>query len=791
MIPVLAQLPWLDGVTYADLYLRHPWSRIVIAAIVLVGIAYAAFLYQRHRTISKTRRVVLGTLRALLYTVLIILLFEPVLAIEKSVQLRRVFLVLFDRSESMAMRDARKSKEDLEDAALCLGKASFDTRAPDLTARDRADIAQATRFELARSLLQREDLDVFDRLASEHKVRYFSFADGLEPTTGEGEKLLESLRRVECTGESTRLGTSIAEAVGRYGGQPIAGALVLTDGASNEGLEPVEVARTMKERGIPLYTIGFGVPDPPDLRVRSVIVQDTVFYKDIVPVRVQLSSKGFTNRTVDVALKVDGQTVAQAPVTLTGKTQFVELEFVPERESGTLNLSIEAPILPGETTHSNNVETRRLRVIDEKIKVLYVEGKPRWEYRYLRAVLMRDHRLDVKFLMTQGDRDLAKASERYLAQFPEVASEAFVFDLVILGDVPATYFTPQQMMRLEELVRERGGSLLVLAGQHNPLSNFLGTRIEPILPVRVRPDGWESVDDTVSVEITEEGLKSTVVLLDADEQTNARLWSGVRPLHQVPALEGKKPAATLLATLSDQRRRSEPYPLIAWQRYGSGKSLYVGTDQLWRLRYKVGDRYHARFWGQAIQFLTLSRLLGENKRVHIEADAKSYRNGDRVEIYTNVLNENYEPVLSPTYTIYMEHVEGTEETKPVRLEAVHGVPGLFQGYATPEEDGAYRLRADSSVSDVANVAEFQVASVPLEEVEPAMQEAQLRKMAELSGGEYLRVRDLPSLPEKLASENLTTAKRMDRELWDLPYLFGALLACMALEWLLRRRYDLI
>ncbi|NQT86860.1 VWA domain-containing protein [bacterium] len=788
---MIARFLGFGDVTYAEWYLRHPWPRLVIAGIILVAIAYAAVLYHRHRTISKGRRIVLGTLRALLYTVLIVLLFEPVLGLETSVKLRRVFLVLLDRSESMNMRDARKNKEDLEDAALCMGKAPFDKRTTNLSAQDRAEIAQATRFDLTRGLIDLPDLDVFDRLGAEHKVRYYCFAEGLEPTTGEGEVLVESLRRVESTGKATRLGTAIAEAVSRYGGQPIAGALILTDGASNEGLEPIEVARTMKERGIPLYTIGFGVPDPPDLRVKSVIVQDTVFYKDIVPVRVQLTSKGYTNRTIDLALKVDGKTVAQKPVTLTGKAQFVELDFVPERDSGTLKLDIEAPVLPGEVTHSNNVETRRLRVIDEKIKVLYVEGKPRWEYRYLRAVLLRDHRLDVKFLMTQGDRDLAKASERYLSQFPDAASEAFVFDLVILGDVPATYFTPQQMARLEELVRERGGSLLVLAGHQHPLSNYLGTPIERLLPVRVRPDGWESVDDMVHPEITEQGLKSTVVLLEADEAENTRLWSSVRPLHQIPALEGKKPAATLLATLSDQRRRSEPYPLIAWQRYGSGKSLYVGTDQLWRLRYKVGDRYHARFWGQAIQFLTLSRLLGENKRVHIEADAKSYRTGDRVEIYTNVLNENYEPVLSPNYTVYLDHVEGTAETKPVRLEAVHGVPGLFQGYASPEEDGAYRLRADSSAADVANVAEFQVASVPLEEVEPAMQEALLRKMAELSGGEYLRVRDLPSLPEKLAVESLTTAKRMDRELWDLPYVFGALLACMALEWFLRRRYDLI
>jgi uncharacterized membrane protein len=654
----------------------------------------------------------------------------------------------------------------------------------------RVAAASAPRIELARGILANPNLDIFKRLGERFKLRYFTFSDHVASAVDEGEELARSLRRVVAGGKATRLGTAIDE-VASTSGEPVAGILVLSDGACNGGLEPLEVARQMGQKHIPIYPVGIGLPDPPDVRLESLVVQDTVFSKDRVPVRFRVVSKGFTNRNVEVTMSINGKEVVRKSVALTGQPQFEELTFVPEEETGTLKLDLAAAPLEGEIASENNKLGQSVRVINDKIKVLYVEGKPRWEYRYLRAVLLRDHRLDVKFLMTQGDRDLAKAApERYLDRFPDVASQAFIYDLVILGDVPATEFTPAQLTRIEELVRERGGSLLVLAGHQNALAKYVGTPIANILPVKLQAEGWEAIDDTVHPVMTSKEGETTVATLEMPEEDNARLWAQVKPLYQVPALAGTKPGATLLATLSDAPRRREPYPLMAWQRYGSGKSMYVGTDQLWRLRFKRGDKYHARYWGQVIQFLTLSRLLGENKRIKIETGRKSFRTGERVEIYANVLNESYDPVNAASYSLLVER-EGQQGATMVALDPVRDAPGLYQGFFTPEVEGRYILKASPGDQEAANTVQLQVATTPLEQLEPAMQEDALRRMAELSGGKYLSVRELPALPDSIRGEVQTATVRKDEDLWDKAFFFVALVLLAGTEWFLRRKYDLI
>jgi len=780
----------IGPVSYFEWFLRSRWPGLVVLLLILAAIAAVVWLYRGERAISKRRRAFLGVFRAALYTLVIILLFEPVFGIEMTTKLRESILVLLDTSESMNIRDARRKERELEDAALALGRMPFGKQTPLLDAKARSDAAAATRLDLAKGILDNANLDIYKRLGEDFKIRYFGFGEHVAPASGEGEELARSLRRVVATGKATRLGTAVDEVVARYSGQPIAGVVLLTDGASNEGLEPLEVARRMKERKIPLYPVGIGLPDPPDVRVEGLIVQDTVFSKDRVPIRFRVLSKGFANRTVELKVTANGTEVARQPLTLSGEPQFEELSFVPEEETGSVKLEVSAAPLAGEIVAENNSLAQTIRVINDKIKVLYVEGKPRWEYRYLRAVLLRDRRLDVKFLMTQGDRDLAKASDRYLDRFPEVASEAFVFDLVILGDVPASYFTPAQFARIAELVRERGGSLLALAGHQNALASFVGTPIADILPVKLQAEGWEAVDERLYPVMTSKGDETTVVSLKTPEEENARLWTRVRPIYTVPAVAGAKPAATVLATLSDAPRRREPYPLIAWQRYGRGKSMFVGTDQLWRLRFKEGDKYHARFWGQVIQFLTLSRLLGENKRIQIETGRRSFRTGERVQIYTSVLNEAYDPISTPAYSVYADR-EGQTETATIRLEPVKDAPGLYQGYFTPEQEGRYLLRTAPSDREASNSVELQVATTPLEQLEPAMQEETLKKMAELSGGKYLSVRDLPALPEAIHAEVQTTIVRREKELWDLPLVFAVVLLLAATEWFFRRRWDLI
>lgn len=767
-------------------YFRQPWPLAVLLLLAAVALLGVMFVYGRERALSPALRVGLGALRALLYVLILLLLFEPVGAQTRTVTLPSNVLILLDVSESMDLKDARQRPDDLAEAAHALGKLPLQERS--IPEALRAEVAAVPRLDLARGILTHPDLKLFQQPGERYRLRWFSFGERLDPAP-EGEAVRDWLGRARASAKATRLGEALQGAVDRYSGQPIAAVVVLTDGASNEGADPVEAARSLN---VPIFPVGIGLPRPDDIRLQAVLVSDTVFPKDRVPVRVRLGSTGsYAGRTVDLTLKADGRELDRKTVQLTGAAQMEELAFVPEPGVGTMKLEVAVAPLAGEASQENNRAERLVRVLDEKIKVLYVEGKPRWEYRYLRAVLTRDRRLEVKFLLTEGDRDLANASDQFVARFPEQEADAFRYDLVILGDVPADFFTPAQLEWLEKLVRERGGSFLLLAGpQHAPTSYF-DTPVARLLPVKLAAGIREPVDPGVHPVVTPEGAQSLMMALEPSDEETQLVWSLVKPLFDLPRLEGKKPGATVLATLSDRERRTEPYPLVAWQRYGSGKVMFVGTDQLWRLRFKRGDQYHARFWGQAIQFLTLSRLLGENKRIRLEAERKTYQAGERVLLHANVLDPEFNPVTAGSYTVLVETIPPQGEPRAVALKAVPEAPGVYQGFFTPERDGVYRVLTPPQDATASNQVEVQVTAAGREQLEPALQQELLDKVAEASGGKLLGVRDLASLPDLLKDQPRTVAlPPREKELWNHGLIFVVLLGCLGAEWFLRRRHDI-
>ena len=794
MLEKILQLEGAGQLDRLQWQFRLNWPRVVLAAAIVAAIVYAVVLYRRERSLTRTRRAVLGTLRAAALAVVCVLLFEPVLAISTVVKLPRTILVLLDLSESMNIRDKRRRPADQREAALALGGMAYGDANASVPEEAIASAANAARIELARGLLQREAGNVFKDIARTYRMRYFAFGEKLLPAEGKGAVGADALCVMDANGGATRLGSAVEEALARFSGQSISGIVVLTDGASNEGLAPLEVARRMKERTVRLFPVGVGLSRPVQVRLDTVLVPQTVFVKDKVPVRVQFTSTHLANRRATLSLKFEGREVATQDVTLTDKAQFGEFLFEPVRPAE--EAKIEVSVRPVDATIDETAEVtsrqeRTIRVIDEKIKVLYVEGKPRWEYRYLRRVLLRDHRLDVKFWMTEGDKELAQYSERYLDTFPMAADKAFAFDLVILGDVPRSRFSRIQLERIAQLVRERGGSLLMLAGRSHAPFEYVDSPLAELLPVRIRPDGTRSLDDMIHPTVTAEGAGSAVTTLEYPADRNEALWYQVRPLGAVPRLDGMKKGAVPLLVLGGAVRGKEPYPLICWQRQRRGKVLYVGTDQLWRLRFKRGDKYHARFWGQTIQFLTLSRLLGANKRIQIETDGADYRLGRRVHVSASVLDESYSPVLDRSFDVVAELQGPTLQRTTVRLAAVPGMNGTFRGFFSPEAAGHYELRPAVAPRELANTVRLHVQAASLERQEPAMQEDLLRQMASEAGGRYFSVAELPELANELTGEQRTTTVRNTKELFDLPILFGLLLVLLGIEWLLRRRFDLV
>jgi len=773
-----------------EFYFRYGPIELALFVFVPAAVFFAIWLYRRQSVLSPGRRIALTVLRSMVYAILILMLFAPVFATSKKVVIPNSILVLMDVSESMSTKDHRESAEELTEAAAALGKVPVDAADQQLPNDVQAEASKVSRIDLAKGVIRLPELDVLRSPGDNSRVACYTFGDKIEPSKGEGVRTSSWLDEAKPTAQSTRLGDSLLEVVNKHGGQSITGVLILSDGSSNGGVDPVDVARELGERNIPVYTIGLGVTEPDDVRIQTVFVPDTVFFEDEVPVRVLLHSQGFNGREVEVALTLDGKPVASKSVTLAGGTQSERFSFVPDQKVDTTKLSISASCPAGDINPSNNSVDRSLRVIDDKIKVLYVERAPRWEYRYLRGILTRDHRLDVKFLLTEGDPELAKASDEYIEKFPDKASEAFRYDLVILGDVPADYFEADQLERIEELILEHGGSLLMLAGRNNAPMSYRETPIETLLPVKIGRGSFEKVEPTVFPVPTEKGLESLLVRLAPTEEKTRATWERVKPLYSLPGLDGVKAGAedNVLVFLSNIAKDEEPYPLVVWQRYGTGKSLFVATDQLWRLRKEHGDEYHARFWKQTIQFLTLSRLLGENKRIRLATDRKLYREGDRVQVYANVLDESFKPVESPSYIVMIRSPDRDQAT-PLALEAIPGSPGLFQGFYTPERAGDYHLKSVLADEKFSNIASFAATDANREQIKPEMQEQTLRKISELSGGRYLEMSDLPQLEELLKAEPRTASVTQEASLWDRWYVFAFVLGCLATEWFVRRRND--
>jgi hypothetical protein len=665
----------------------------------------------------------------------------------------------------------------------------------EVPAAQRERLARVPRMDLAAGLLTQHDQRVVRRLAEAANVRGFVFGDGLQPVGSGIDAVIKGLAAAEPSDESTRGGEALAEMVAKYGGQSPAGVVMLTDGAFNEGADAVDVARRMKDLGIPLFTVGIGVRAPRDIGLGPVIVPEVVFPEDKVSARVQVFSSGFRGTSTDVRLLLDDREVAVRTVELADEGAFIDLPFViPADMAGTCELAVVVDSKPGEQTTANNRVERSIKVIDQKIKVLYVEGRPRWEYRYLRVVLQRDKRLDVKFLLTEGDRELALSSPEHLARYPDNPGEEFQFDLVILGDVPAWYFDRPQMERMVAHVRGRGASLMMLAGENHAPASYANTPVGELLPVRIREGSPELVSEERHPSVTVAGRRSFTGFDSSAEATDA-LWSLVRPLYSLPALDGAKPGANVLLEIPGPGG-GDGHPLLAWHYAGTGKVMFIGTDQLWRLRLMRGDEYHALFWGKAIQFLALSRLLGENRQIRLETDRVEFRTGEKLEIHATVLDDSFQPSAAGEYAVRIGRLPSPTADQPadgqaVTLLPVAGTPGLFHGVARIEKEGRYQLMARAGDEGISNVVDLLVARAGLEMLEPAMQESRLREISELSGGRHLSIRDWPALPGLIGRNNATTLQSTDLDLWDIWPVYLLVVTCAGLEWFIRRRHHLV
>jgi uncharacterized membrane protein len=781
-----------------QVFWARPLSFGTLVAIFAAIVVLSLYLYRRPWGLPLWLRGILVVSRVLVLTLLVATLMEPTAVRTEEHTRERSLPVLLDVSESMSMKDQRKLPEEIIEAAAALGMAPLDEEinadqaVMELDAGQRQKITASSRLDLAKAVLVDSARLIFESLGENLDLSYHSFGQSPRLISEDTVVAAEDLAVLEATDPETSIASSLEE-VANSGGIPPAGIILLSDGIDSATSQRSEaILRDLGAREIPVYTVPLGLPDPDDVSINNIVMQEVAFSGDRVPVRVHLQSEGYEQRTARLSVLLNDRRVSSRVVRFDGGLQFEEVDFrVDIYEKGAAQIDVVIEPFDDEVSITNNRINRSIRVVNEKVNVLYIEGNARWEFRYLRAILKRDPRINATFIASNVGPEVARNSPEHIERFPSKREEAFMYDLVILGDVDASFFSDEELGLLEELIRDRGASLLMLCGPMHSPGSYQGTPVQTMLPVRFDPDEkWAEVSESVYPVLTPEGRSSLVMTLENEDDLNDRIWSRMAPMDQLPPLLAAKPGATVLAVLSDSTERDQSYPLVAWQRYGTGKCMSIASDRLWRLRYKTGDKYHWRVWSQCIQFMTLSRLMGEHKRIRLETDRSSYFVGSQGRLYAHVLDDDFEPVVQSGFDVVVSGLDGAAASQQIKLQPDRSQAGLYEGYFTPSGPGRYRMEANENDRKVSSVTEFQVSDIRQELTDTDMRLENLQRIADLTGGATLGVQELPKISSLVNGGSLTTAVRSERPLWDHWLIILLLAGLLGAEWIIRRRHDL-
>ena len=492
----------------------------VVLLVLLGAVIYSAVIYRKEgRPINPAFRALLAVLRAAVLALLVILLCEPILAVEE-VELSKPYVIfMIDTSQSMNLRDRFPEdaetnaegkvtrKSDLDRARDALPE---DYQLPEGTERaklGREELAKLSRIDFVNAVLAGKNTNPRKmELANRYNLRFYEFNNDIRPEYAKtpggeprpGETVAPGASQAEGPGsQETRLGDCLRKVLNDLRGQTVVGVVVFTDGRNNAGDDPRETARLAFRREVPLFPVGVGDRKIMDLEVRRIEAPERAYVGDFVKFNATLVQKGFAGQKAKVWLRRGKEALdtQEAALPEDGKAFQVELRYKPkEEEKGKADYTVEVEAKPGELVADNNSLTHTMTVIEGKIKVLYVEGQdlPRYEYRFLKHAMMRDHTLQVTSLLAQSDGTFFYDGNYPADGYPETEKDLFEkYDVIIIGDVDPEIFTEKQLELTRKFVGEHGGGFMMISGErHAPAKYVDKNRKNPLgvlIPVVVDP----------------------------------------------------------------------------------------------------------------------------------------------------------------------------------------------------------------------------------------------------------------------------------------------------------------
>jgi hypothetical protein len=786
----------------------------VLALMLIFGVR---ILLRDTAELNRFWRYFLMTLRISALVGLIVVALNPQERTQKLAYRPSQVAVLVDRSLSMKFPETQAGPNDSES---------------DATDNSNSDDSR-TRSGAVAELLG--DSGLLDELRKNHAVSVYSFDSALngphaafrsqdprataktalagaasasDPSDAEAQFDWEQI--VDPTGLETRLGESLLELIRSTSGTSLSGIIVITDGASNSGIDPAKAIEAAKELKARVVTVGVGSRrQPVNLQIASIQAPSDVHVGDAFEISAFVQAQGLAGKGAKVELlgrpedsEGDAKSLGTKDIVLSDdglpvRVSFEQLENVAGEWEYFVRVRSDQQIV--ELSEGDNERRKSISVVDRKTRVLMIAGGPMRDYQFVRNMLYRHSAIQTDVWLQTADAAGAVSQEanRILTSFPESKDELFDYDVIVGFDPDWNRLTPEQLGLVSEWVFAQAGGLVVVAGDvysSSLASDASLEKIRELYPVVLNRfvnanSSSQTVIQSWPFEFTREGKEAGFLQITEEQVSSAEVWKEFQGVYSAYPTSGAKAGATVYAYFSDPRTQSASgLPvLLASQYYGAGRVIYLGSPEMWRMR-SIDEVYYDRFWTKSIREAGQARLKRGNNRGTLLLERNQFVLGQTVRVRAQLTDPQFNPLTAESVLAEVFDPDGRPMTPPVRMQRDANRAGQFVGSFRVSSPGVWRI--DVPIPQSGNQLSEKIDVVlPNLETDNARQNAQLlRRIAEDTGGAYFPLSEAATeVPKRLPNrgEEFQIDQQL-KTLWDREWLMYLLIGLLSIEWLTRK-----
>jgi uncharacterized membrane protein len=727
------------------------WILCLLAAgaIAVLGWRIYSRLAHASHNLKDWQAALIWLLESLLVCLVLVLLWQPAIVIAELKPQQNIVAVLIDDSRSMGIAEGGTTREE--------------------------QAARALRNGVLAQLQEKFQTRLY-RLDS-HLTHVSSLQDIAAPAA-----------------PATHIGDSLKQLAADTNDLPIGAIVLLSDGSDNAGGIDLETISALRNRHIPIHAVGFGQETiSPDVEIDDAILPPRALADSRLSATVSFHQRGYAGQKGTLTVRDGDNVLASRDITFAadGKIQTENLLF-NAGTAGAKSLEFAINPMPGERNSLNNSVTRLVNVDSDKRRILYIEGEPRWEYKFIRRAEDDDQIVQIVSMLRTTENKIYRqgiSDPKELADgFPTRAEDLFGYQGIIIGSVEAGYFTPTQQDLIREFVDRRGGGLLWLGGRSSLADGVWGgSSLVDLLPV-VLPDKKNTFHRALATaELTPTGADSIICRLVDDPLANVQRWKKLPYLMDYQEAGIPKPGAAVLAEMTAGGRK---LPMLITENYGRGRTAVLATSGTWRwqMSMPLGDTSHDMFWQQLLRWL-VSDTPG---RVVASTPNQTLFDDGHIRLFADVRDVDYVP--SPDARVEAHIIGPDGITDMVDMTPVPDTPDSFQADWTAEKAGSYVAEVTAQKGNEQlghDVLSFRRMDGVAENFHTEQNRDLLERLSAQTGGRYWRPEELSKLADQIPYSEGGITMRETKELWDLPVVFLTIILLRSAEWLLRRRWGIV